>query len=42
MAVNVSKTNYIIFHPRGKQENFFNSNDTDVTTPDPTLAQRIE
>jgi hypothetical protein len=48
MAVNVSKTNYIIFHTRGKQVNLngldviFNSNEIDVTTPDPSLMQKIE
>ncbi len=47
MAVNVSKTNYIIFHTRDKQVNLnghdiiFNSNEVDVTTPDPALMQKI-
>jgi hypothetical protein len=48
MAVNVSKTNYIIFHNKGKKVNLdgreliFNSNDPNVTNPDPTLIQKIE
>ncbi len=48
MAVNVGKTNYIIFHTRGKQINLngrdiiFNSNEIDVATPDPALIQKIE
>jgi hypothetical protein len=48
MAVNVSKTNYIIFHTRGKQVNLnghdviFNSNEINETTPDPALIQMIE
>jgi hypothetical protein len=47
MAVNVSKTNYIIFHTRGKQVNLngrdviFNSNEIDAI-PDPSLIQKIE
>jgi hypothetical protein len=48
MVVNVSKTNYIIFHNRGKRIDLngrnvvFNSNDIDVVPQDPTLIQRIE
>jgi hypothetical protein len=48
MVVNVSKTNYIIFHTRGKQvylngrDVIFNSNEIDETTPDPSLMQKIE
>jgi hypothetical protein len=48
MAVNVSKTNYIIFHTRGKQTNLngikivFDSNDTDAPIKDPNLIQNIE
>ncbi len=48
MAVNVSKTNYIIFHTRGKQIDLdglsviFNSNDLDQQFPDPLLVQPVE
>ncbi len=48
MAVNVSKTNYIVFHTRGKQVNLngrdiiFNSNEINVITPDPALTQKVE
>jgi hypothetical protein len=48
MVVNVSKTNYIIFHNRGKRVDLngckvvFNSNDVDVAIPDPALVQKIE
>jgi hypothetical protein len=48
MAVNVNKTNYIIFHNKGKRVNMddcelvFNSNDPNVVNPDPALIQRIE
>ena len=47
MVVNVSKTNYIIFHNRGKRTDLngrdvvFNSNDIDAAQ-DPMLIQRIE
>ncbi len=47
MVVNVSKTNYIIFHARGKQVNLngrdiiFNSNEISEITPDPSLIQKI-
>ncbi len=45
MVVNVSKTNYIIFHNRGKRIDLngrdvvFNSNDIDAVPQDPTLVQ---
>jgi hypothetical protein len=48
MAVNVSKTNYIIFHNRGKRIDLngcdvvFNSNDIDSPIHDPALVQKIE
>ncbi len=48
MAVNVSKTNYIIFHTRGKKVELnglnviFNSNDPDSANPDPGGFQTIE
>ncbi len=48
MAVNVSKTNYIIFHTRGKPINMngcdvvFNSNDTNANPPNPALIQKLE
>jgi hypothetical protein len=48
MAVNVSKTNYIIFHTRGKKVELnglnviFNSNDPDSANPDPGGFQIIE
>jgi hypothetical protein len=48
MAVNVSKTNNIIFHTRGKPTNLngcdivFDSNDTNVNPPDPALIQKVE
>jgi hypothetical protein len=48
MAVNVSKTNYMIFHTRDKHINLngmnvvFNSNDPDQLTPDPGLIQSLE
>jgi hypothetical protein len=48
MAVNVSKTNYIIFHTRGKQINLnglnvvFNSKDPDQRFSDPLLIQPLE
>jgi hypothetical protein len=48
MAVNVSKTNYIIFHTRGKKVNLnkhqviFNSNDPDTPLPDPSLIHTLE
>ncbi len=48
MAVNVIKTNHIIFHTRGKQvtlngcDIIFDSNETNAITPDPALTQKIE
>jgi hypothetical protein len=48
MAVNVSKTNYIIFHTRGKPTNLngceivFDSNDTNVNPSNPALVQKLE
>jgi hypothetical protein len=48
MAVNVSKTNYIIFHTRGKPTNLngcdvvFDSKDKNVNPPDPALIQKVE
>jgi hypothetical protein len=48
MAVNVSKTNYIIFHTRGKKVDLngksviFNSNDPNSTHVDPNLIQILE
>jgi hypothetical protein len=48
MAVNVSKTNYIIFPTRGKPFNLngceivFNSNDMNVNPPNPALVQKLE
>jgi hypothetical protein len=48
MAVNVSKTNYIIFHTKGKQINLngcdvvFDSNEINANPPDPELIQKIE
>jgi hypothetical protein len=48
MAVNVSKTNYIIFRTRGKALNMngldvvFNSNDMDANPPNPLLIQKVE
>jgi hypothetical protein len=48
MAVNVSKTNYIIFRTRGKKidadlpDVVFNSNDLDSVSPDPSLIQKLE
>jgi hypothetical protein len=48
MAVNVNKTNYIIFHNKGKLvimdgcELVFNSNDPNVVNPDAALIQKIE
>ncbi len=48
MAVNVSKTNYIIFHTRGKKTDLngksvvFNSNDPNSTHVDPNLIQILE
>jgi hypothetical protein len=48
MAVNVNKTNYIIFHTGGKPTNLngcdisFDLNYTNVNPPDPALIQKIE
>jgi hypothetical protein len=48
MAVNVSKTNYIIFRTRGKKIDLngksivFNSNDPNSPHVDPNLIQKIE
>jgi hypothetical protein len=48
MAVNVKKTNYIIFHTRGKKidnacpDVVFNSNEIDSTLPDPNLIHKLE
>jgi hypothetical protein len=48
MAVNVSKTNYIIFHTKGKPINLngcdvvFDSNEINANPPDPELIQKIE
>jgi hypothetical protein len=48
MAVNVSKTNYIIFHTKGKPINLngcevvFNSNDMNTNPPNPALVQKLE
>jgi hypothetical protein len=48
MAVNVSKTNYMIFHTRGKKVDLnnshvvFNSNDADNPNADPNLIQNVE
>ncbi len=48
MAVNVEKTNYIIFHTRGKKIEtnglsvVFNSNDEDSENPDPFKIQILE
>ncbi len=48
MAVNVNKTNYIIFHTRGKQiepnlpDVIFDSNEIDSPVPNPDLIQKLE
>jgi hypothetical protein len=48
MAVNVNKTNYIIFHTRGKKLDInlpdvvFNSNEIDSQSPDPTKIYKLE
>jgi hypothetical protein len=48
MVVNVSKTNYIIFHTQGKKVNLdsnsimFNSNDIDTPSPYPNLIHNLE
>jgi len=48
MAVNVSKTNYIIFHTKGKKVDMnglhvvFNNNDPNDPTQDPLLIQNLE
>jgi hypothetical protein len=48
MAVNVSKTNYMIFHTRGKKVDLnnspvvFNSNDAENPNADPNLIQNVE
>jgi hypothetical protein len=48
LAVNVCKTNYMIFHAKGKKvelnglEILFNSNDPNATPPDPNLICALE
>ncbi len=48
MAVNVSKTNYIIFRTHGKKidanlpDVFFNSNDPDTPVPNPQLEFKLK